>query len=130
MGIDPVGQRLRPARMRKSEARHPEHGDKDLRVADFPGQPVDHHRHAVARVIDEQPLARHMRLAHRHRQTPFPFPVEIAKTRVAIAAGMERDILFPEDRQRDVLALHLAVHANPVRLRMTPMAGFDAGVRK
>ena len=37
MGMDPVGQRLRPARMRKSEARCAEHGDKDLRLADFAG---------------------------------------------------------------------------------------------
>jgi hypothetical protein len=73
MGVDPSGQRLRPARVRKSEARRAENGDKYLCQPDFPGQPVDHHRHAVARVIDEQPLARRVRLAHRHRQTAFPF---------------------------------------------------------
>src|SRR6185437_15903666 len=35
MGVDPVGERLRPVRMRKSEARRAEHGDEDLRLADF-----------------------------------------------------------------------------------------------
>ena len=33
MGVDLVGQRLRPARVRKSEARCAEHGDEDLRLA-------------------------------------------------------------------------------------------------
>ena len=37
MGVDPVGQRLRPARVRKIEARRAEHGDDDLRLADFIG---------------------------------------------------------------------------------------------
>jgi hypothetical protein len=44
MGVDPVGERSRPARMRECEARH---RDKDLRVPDFVSQPVDHHRHAI-----------------------------------------------------------------------------------
>ncbi len=58
MGVDPVGQRLRPARVREGEARRAQHGDENLRLAHFAGQPVDHDRHAVAGVIDEQPLAR------------------------------------------------------------------------
>ena len=57
VGVDPVGQRLRPARLRKGEARRAEHGDEDLRLADLAGQPVDDDRHPVAGVIDEQPLA-------------------------------------------------------------------------
>ena len=130
MGVDPVGQRLCPARMRKSEARRAEHRDEDLRFPDFAGQPVDDDRHAVARVIDEQPLAGHVRLPHRHRQTPFPFPVEIAKSRVAIAAGIGDDIFLPEDRQGDVLALHLAMHGGPIGLSVTPMAGLDAALAK
>ena len=55
MGVDPVGQRLRPAGMCKSEARRAEHGDKDLRLAQFAGQPVDDDRNPIAGVIDEQP---------------------------------------------------------------------------
>ena len=65
MGVDPVGQRLRPARMRKSEARRAEHGDEDLRLADFAGQPVDDDRNPIAGIIDEQPLAGRVRLPHR-----------------------------------------------------------------
>ena len=33
-----------------------------------PVEPVDDNRHAVARIIDEQPLAGHMRLPHRRRK--------------------------------------------------------------
>ena len=40
VSIDPIGERLRLGRSRKSEARRAEHGDEDLRLADFPGQPV------------------------------------------------------------------------------------------
>ena len=53
MGVNPVRQRLRPARMREREARRAKHGDEYLRHADFARQPIDDHRHAVARVIDE-----------------------------------------------------------------------------
>jgi hypothetical protein len=41
---------------------------------------------------------------------------------------MQRDVFLPEDRQGDVLALHLAMHAGPIGFRVTPMARFDAGV--
>ena len=57
MSVDPVGERLRPARVREGEARGAEHGDEDLRHADLPGEPVNDHRDPVASVIDEQPLA-------------------------------------------------------------------------
>jgi uncharacterized membrane protein (UPF0182 family) len=43
--------------MRKSEARRAEHGDKDLRLADFAGQPVDDDRNPIAGIIDEQKYA-------------------------------------------------------------------------
>jgi len=49
--------------VRKSEARRAEHGDEDLRLADFAGQPVDDDRNPIAGVIDEQPLAGRVRLA-------------------------------------------------------------------
>jgi hypothetical protein len=34
-----------------------EHGDEDLRLADFADQPVDDDRNPIAGIIDEQPLA-------------------------------------------------------------------------
>lgn len=126
-GIESFKRKLGVPRVRKRKARRPQHRDEDLCVPPFAGQPVDDDRNPVARVIDEQAFAGGMRLAHRHRQTLFPCPEEIAKPGIAVAAGMERDVFFPEDRQRDVLALQLAMDASPVRLRMAAMTGFDAG---
>jgi hypothetical protein len=49
MGVDPVGERLRPTGAREREARRAEHGDEDLRFPQFPGQPVDDDGNAVRR---------------------------------------------------------------------------------
>ncbi|MCP1854424.1 hypothetical protein J2R80_008247 [Bradyrhizobium sp. USDA 4541] len=67
VAADPVGEPLRPGRLRVGEARCAEHRDEDLRGASLAGEPVDYHRHAVAGIVDEQLVAGHMRLAHRHR---------------------------------------------------------------
>ena len=93
VGVDPVRKRLRPACVREGEARGAEHGDEDLRHADFPGEPVDNDRDPVARVIDEQPLACRVRLPHRRRQLRFKTAIEFAKPRIAVAARVGRDIL-------------------------------------
>ena len=124
MGVDPVGQRLRPARMRKSEARRAEHGDEDLRLADFAGQPVDDDRNPIAGVIDEQPLAGRVRLPHRRRQLRFKAAIELAKPRIAVAAGIGGDIFIPDDHQGDVLALQLPMNRRPIRLGVPAMAPF------
>ncbi len=131
VAIDPVGEPLRPGRLRAGEARCAEHRDEDLRGAPLAGKPVDHHRHAVARIIDEQLVAGCMRLAHRRRQPAFPGPVELAEPRIAIPAGFARDVLLPQDRQRHVRAPELAVHRRPVRLRLPAMAtpGAETGSR-
>jgi hypothetical protein len=99
-----------------------------LRFADFAGQPIDDDRDPVAGVIDEKPLAGRVRLPHRHRQTPFPFLIQLAKPGVPITARIGGDIFLPKDRQGDVLAPHLAMQDGPIWLRMTPMAGLDAGI--
>ena len=80
VGVDPVGQRLRPGRLGEGEARGPQHGDEDLRHADFAGEPIDDDRHAVAGVIDEQPLAGGVRLTHRHRQRLLEGSIELAES--------------------------------------------------
>ncbi len=61
VGADPVGKPLRPRRLRIGEVRGTEHGDEDLRRPPLAGEAVDHHRHAVARVVDEQFVAVHRR---------------------------------------------------------------------
>ncbi|MGY4183181.1 hypothetical protein ACVIHH_008472 [Bradyrhizobium sp. USDA 4518] len=48
-------------------------------------------------------------------------------TRIAIPAGFARDVLLPQDRQRYVLALELAMHRRPVWLGLPPMAPPGAG---
>jgi hypothetical protein len=53
MRLDPVRQRLRPGGLGIGEARRPEDGDKNLRPPRLAGQPVDYHRHRIARVVDE-----------------------------------------------------------------------------
>ena len=126
VGVDPVRQRLRPARLGEGEARRPQNGDENLRHADFAGQPVDDHGDAVARVIDEQPLAGGVRLPHCHRQRLLEGSIELAKPGVAVAARVRGDVFVPEDQQGDVLALQFAMHAAPIRLCDPPMAPFAA----
>jgi hypothetical protein len=86
MGIDPIDERLRPGRSRIGKARRAEHGDEDLRLADFSGQPVDDDRHAVARIIDEKPFTGRMGLPHRDRQPGFEGAIEFAKPGIAVTA--------------------------------------------
>ena len=81
VGVDPVRERLRPGRLGEGEARRPQHRDEDLRHADLAGEPVNDHRDAVAGVVDEQPLAGDVRLAHRHRQRLLEGPTELAEPR-------------------------------------------------
>ena len=126
VGGDPVRQRLRPGRLGEGEARRPENGDEDLRHADLAGEPVDDHRDAVAGVIDEQPLAGGVRLAHRHRQRLLEGPIELAEPRVAVAARVVGDVFVPQDQQGDVLALQFAMHAGPIGLLDAPMAALAA----
>ncbi len=128
MGVDPVGERLRPARVREGEARGAEHGDEDLRHADFPGEPVNDDRDPVARVIDEQPFARRVRLPHRRRQLRFKAAIEFAKPRIAVTAGVGRDIFVPDDQQSDVLALQLSMDRGPIRLGMAAVSPFASAI--
>ena len=128
MGVDPVGERLRPTRLGEGEARRAQNGDENLRHADFAGEPINDDRNAVAGVIDEQPLAGGVRLPHRHRQRLFEGAIQLAKPRVAVAARIGGDVFVPQDHQGDVLALQLAMHACPIRLLDAPMAPFAAPV--
>src|SRR3982074_2208790 len=57
MQFNPRLDKGSPGRLRVGEARCAERRDEDLRGAPFAGEPVDHHRHAVARIVDEQLVA-------------------------------------------------------------------------
>ncbi len=95
MSVDPVGERLRPARPRKGEARRAQNRDENLRHADLAGEPVDDDWNAAAGIIDEQPLAGGVRLPHRHRQRLLEGAIQLAKARVAVTAGVLGDVFVP-----------------------------------
>jgi hypothetical protein len=67
-------------------------------------------------------------LAHRDRELACPDPIELAEARIAVALRIAHDVLVPEDRQRDVLALELAMDARPIGLDLTPVALLGAGI--
>ena len=56
--------------------------------------------------------------------------VQLAEARIAIPFGAALDVLVPQHRQGDVLALELAVYLSPIGLGMTPMALLGAGGTK
>ena len=71
-----------------------------------------------------------MSLPHRHRQSRRPTAVQLAEARIAIPFGAAFDVLVPQHRQGDVLALELAVNLSPIGLDVTPMALLGAGGSK
>jgi hypothetical protein len=71
-----------------------------------------------------------MRLPHRDRQPSLPAAVKLAKTRIPIAAGVSRDVLVPNNRQRDVLAPEFLVDCRPGRFRMLAMTTLLTGRSK
>src|SRR5438445_9310845 len=127
VGTDPIAKRLRPGSLDVGEARGTHHRDEDLCLAHLAGQPVDDHRYRVAGVVDEQLVATHVGLTHRDRELGFPASVQLAETGIAVALRMALDVLVPEDRQRDVLALELPVDGRPTA---RPDAGDLASCRR
>ena len=115
MGADPIRQRLAPARFGVSEVRRPEGCDEDASAPFLTGRRIGH-ADRVSGPVDEQLLARHMRLPHRRRDALFPPAVALAKPAVGEALGLVAAILLPEQRQRDPAPLHLGMDPCPVRL--------------
>jgi hypothetical protein len=130
MGADPVGQRLGPARLGIGEVGGAHDRDENLRRTDLAGKPIDDHRDRVAGVIDEQLVAADVGLPHRDRQPRRPAAVQLAEARIAIPFGASLDVLVPQHRQGDVLALELAVNLSPIGLDVTPVALLGAGCRE
>ena len=71
-----------------------------------------------------------MSLPHGDRQPRRPTAVQLAEARIAIPFGAAFDVLVPQHRQSDVLALELAVNLSPIGLAVTPMALLGAGSSK
>src|SRR5262249_29490517 len=69
-----------------------------------------------------------MGLAHRDRELGLPDSVQLAEAGIAVALRMALDVLVPEDRQRNVLALELAMDRRPIGLELPTMTALRAGV--
>ena len=93
-----------------------QHGDEDLGFPHLPGMPV-HHRHGLAGVIYEEPLARHIVLAQHRLQGALPAPVELTELAVAIAIGVGCPILLPEQPEGHPFVPQLLVDRRPLRHR-------------
>jgi len=71
-----------------------------------------------------------MGLPHRDRDPRRPTAAQLAKARVATALREALDVLVPQDLQRDVLSLQLAVKRGPVWLGATAVALLGADRRE
>ena len=107
---------MREGRLGIGVARCPERGDEQLRRDYFAGRPLDYLQRRAG-VVDEQPLASHMRLAHRRRQAAFPDPIQLTETAIAVAVRMRGAVLLPEQLQCNALPPQLAMDRWPVRPR-------------
>src|SRR5260370_39817825 len=75
---NPVGQRLAPARLGVGVARRAEYRDEEVRLVHLTRHRIDDRRPAAS-PVDEQLIARHVRLPHRRREAPSPFAVKLAE---------------------------------------------------
>jgi hypothetical protein len=113
---DPIGQALRPGGLGIAVARRAEHGDEQLRRSHFARASIDH-RERRAGVIDEHALASDVALPHGRRQPRLPGAVALTEPAIAVAVGVDRAMLLPQQLQRYARPAQLAVHRSPVRLR-------------
>lgn len=126
MGADPAGQPLAPVCFGIGQVRGTEHGDERLRPANFAGRPVDDLQ-CSAGVVNEQPIAGDMVLAHHRRQPTAPAPVENAGAAIAMTLGMNRVAFLPEQRQGHAPAPQLAMDRRPVRPGLNETLGPPVG---
>ena len=117
MGRDPVRKALCPGSFCVGKARRTQHRHENLCRAPLAGEPVHDDRHRVAGVVHEQLLARGMGLAHDHRQLGGEKPIKLTEAAIPQAVRLLGDVLLPEDRERHMLALQLAMDRSPIGLR-------------
>ena len=83
-------------------------------IAQLPGLAADD-GHALAGVVDEQPLAGAVGLAHHDVEALAPHTVALAELAVLQPLGVLVLVLLPQQRQRHPLAAALGVDLSPVR---------------
>ena len=115
VAADPIRQPLAPTGLSVGQVGRPQGGDEDLRRPRLAGGGVDH-RHCLPGIVDEQPLASRMSLAHRRRQPPPPFRVKVAEPAVAISVRLLCPVLLPQQEQGDARTAQLGMDAYPRRL--------------
>src|ERR1041385_1633286 len=115
MCADQVGQLLRPGGFGVGVIRRAEHGDEDLRLADFAGERI-HDWHRRAAVINEQLVSGGVRLTHSWREPAFEFAVEYTEVRVAVMVGrMLSGVLFPKKLERYSFVAQFLVQLREIR---------------
>ena len=127
VGADPVGQLLGRGRLGVGEAAGAEHGDEQLHAPPLTRATVDQRR-PLAGKVDEGLLAGAMHLPHRRPQPLRPLPVEREEPGAAVAVRVNLGVLFPEQLQRDAVALEFAVNVRVVRPDAVAQRG-GAGVQ-
>ena len=117
VGHRPVRQRPAPGHVHEGVVRRAEDTDEDHGALHLAGLPV-HDLELRARVVHERLLARPVHLPHDHVDPSPPRPVALAEPAVPVAVRVDREVLQPQQLQRDALvALKLPVNLLPVRLR-------------
>ena len=71
----------------------------------------------MARVIDEQLLARPVLLTKHDVQRALPLPVQVAEPAVLVSVAMSRLVLEPQQLERHTLAAQFLVYLSPLRHR-------------
>jgi len=116
MTANPVGQALAPRRFAVGIVGRAEHGNEDRRLPNFTRHRISH-RHRRAGVVDEQLLARRMRLAQADREPTDPLPIMGAEAAITVALGMLRLVFLPEEVERDAFTSQFAMHCGPIGFR-------------
>ena len=123
---NPVGQRLRPARLGIGVAGGAHHRDEDLRCSDLAAAPVAQ-LDSLPGIVDEHAFAGRVRLPHRRRQPALPAAIELTPAAVAVAVGRSLPVFLPQQHQRDPRTAQLAMDVGPVRFGLASRAALGTG---
>ena len=80
--------------------------------------------------VDEQPLAGGVYLSHGRRQPRLPTAVQLAPAAVAVIASMGGSVFFLKQQKCHSGAAQLAMDRRLGRLRLEPLARFEASKRR